>query len=164
MEQCICAWTHQGSTRPLIRPIHWGPTLNDILPKLTNGYLMTTINAMSGYHSLKPQPKFLIFKQTCMTIQQVTVHKTTVWSDNSGSHFPVKNNEIIKGLPNVFSTADDILIVGNVDGRNHEWTLKQVIQICHQENLKLNTNKCHFGCTKIPFLVRQYPKIECSST
>ena len=37
----------------LIRPVHWGPTLNDILPKLNNVQYMSIINASSGYHNLK---------------------------------------------------------------------------------------------------------------
>ena len=37
----------------LIRPVHWGPTLNDILPKLNNVQYMSIIDASSGYHNLK---------------------------------------------------------------------------------------------------------------
>ena len=37
------------------------------------------------------------------------------------------------------------------DGRDCDRTVKQVMQICHQENLKGHKNKCHFGCTRVPF-------------
>ena len=37
----------------LIRPIHRGPTLNDILPKLNNVKYMSIIDTSSGYHNLK---------------------------------------------------------------------------------------------------------------
>ena len=37
----------------LIRQIHRGPTLNDILPKLNNVQYMSIIGASSGYHNLK---------------------------------------------------------------------------------------------------------------
>ena len=37
----------------LIRPIHRGPTLNDILLKLNNVQYMSIIDASSGYHNLK---------------------------------------------------------------------------------------------------------------
>ena len=37
----------------LIRPIHRGPTLNNILPKLNNVQYMSIINANLGYHNLK---------------------------------------------------------------------------------------------------------------
>ena len=37
----------------LIRPIHSGPMLNDILPKLNNVQYMSIIDVSSGYHKLK---------------------------------------------------------------------------------------------------------------
>ena len=37
--------------------------------------------------------------------------------------FQQKNDEIFKGLQNIFGIADDILIVGYQDGRDHEKTL-----------------------------------------
>ena len=36
----------------LIRPIHRGPTVNDIFPKVINMYYLTLIDASSGYHNL----------------------------------------------------------------------------------------------------------------
>ena len=41
----------------LIRPVHWGPALNDILPKPNNVQYMSIINASSGYHNLKLDKK-----------------------------------------------------------------------------------------------------------
>ena len=41
----------------LIRPVHGGPTLNDILPKLNNVKYMSIIDASSGYHNLKLHEK-----------------------------------------------------------------------------------------------------------
>ena len=43
------SWLNQA----LIRPIHRGVTLNDILPKLNNTKYLSLIDASSGYHSLK---------------------------------------------------------------------------------------------------------------
>ena len=37
----------------LTRPIHRGPTLNIILPKLNNVRYFSIINASTGYHNLK---------------------------------------------------------------------------------------------------------------
>ena len=50
-------WLNQA----LIRPIHRGLTLNDILQKLNNMQYMSIINASSGYHNLKldKQPSYL---------------------------------------------------------------------------------------------------------
>ena len=41
----------------LIRQIHRGPTLNDILPKLNNAKYLSVIDASSGYHNLEPDER-----------------------------------------------------------------------------------------------------------
>ena len=48
-------------------------------------------------------------------------------------------NEIFKELPNAFSIADDILIVGYDDiGADHDITLCMLLQICWKENFLVN--------------------------
>ena len=43
----------------LIRPVHRGPTLNNIIPRLNNVKYMSIIEASSGYHNLKLDEKSL---------------------------------------------------------------------------------------------------------
>ena len=63
-----------------------------------------------------------------------------------------KFGKIFRNMPNIFIKVDDVLIVGYDDARRDQnRTLRQVMQICHWEILKLNKNKCHFRCTKEPF-------------
>ena len=45
----------------LIRPIHRGPSLNDILPKLNNATYLSLIDASSGYHNLRLDNKSSYF-------------------------------------------------------------------------------------------------------
>ena len=66
--------------------------------------------------------------------------------------FQRKTDEICKELPNVFGTANDILVVGyGADGKDHYETVWRVLQKCTLVNLKLNKDKCHFRCTSVPF-------------
>ena len=61
--------------------------------------------------------------------------------------FQRKIDEIFKELKNVFSTADDFLVLGyDNDGADHN---EKVLEICRKENLKLNKQKCNFRCTSI---------------
>ena len=63
--------------------------------------------------------------------------------------FQWKINKIFKDLPNVFGIADDILIVGyDADGRDYNRTLNEIMEVCHQENLKLNKSKFQLMCMK----------------
>ena len=60
--------------------------------------------------------------------------------------------EIFQGLPNVFATADDILIAGFNDlGRGNNATVEKVLNIFRDANFKCNKDKCQFRCTSISF-------------
>ena len=64
--------------------------------------------------------------------------------------FQQKPDNLFRVLPNVFGVAAYILIVGyDADSTVHDRTLRHVMQIYHQESLKLDKKKCHFRCIKI---------------
>ena len=66
--------------------------------------------------------------------------------------FQKKINELFNDIPHVCGIADGILIAGfDVDGREHDARLEQVLQRCRQANLKLSKEKCLFRQTSIPF-------------
>ena len=66
--------------------------------------------------------------------------------------FQWKIDEIFNGMPNVFGTADNNLVVGyKNDGRDHDKTVQKVLQRSREVNLKLNKHKCYFRCTSVPF-------------
>ena len=70
-----------------------------------------------------------------------------------GDMFQQKLDEIFKDIPKIFGIEDDIQILEyDADGRDHKRTIRQVIKICFQDNLKLNKSNCHLTCMKIPFL------------
>ena len=55
-------------------------------------------------------------------------------------------------MPNVFGIADDILATGyNNDCTDHDAMVHKVLKRGEEVNLNLNTEKCHFRCTSIPF-------------
>ena len=67
--------------------------------------------------------------------------------------FHYKKYKIFKELPNVLGIADDILVEGyDTNGRGHKRTLRQVMQTCHKENLKLNKNQWCFRCIRVHFI------------
>ena len=69
----------------------------------------------------------------------------------AGDILQEKIDVIFKGLGNVFC-FDNILIIGyEEDSRDHDKILRQMMDICQHENLKLNKIKCHFRCTRIPY-------------
>ena len=134
----------------LIKPIHRGPTLNDILPKLHNVKYMSIIDASSGYHNLQLENKSSYL--TTFTWPFGRYQYLLFGAVPAGKIFQHKIDEIFNDMPNVFGITDDILVIGyDEDGADHDAAVNKVLRWCREVNLKLNKDKCHFRCTSIPF-------------
>ena len=139
----------------LIRLIHRGPTLDDILPRINNMQYMSIINVSSGYHNLRldTQSSFLTtfacvfgrYRYKCLPFETAPM----------GDMFQHKIGEIFNDMPNVFGIADGILVIGyHKDRADHDKAVYNVLRWCQDVNLKLNKDRCHFRCTSIPFFVK----------
>ena len=103
----------------LIRPIHRGPTLNDILPKLNNVQNMSIIDASLGYHNLKLDKKSLYL--TTFACQFGWYNQLPFRAVPLGDMFQCKIDKIFSAMPNIFGIADDILVVGyDENGAYHD--------------------------------------------
>ena len=142
------AWLNQA----LIKPVHKGLTLNDILPKLNNVQYMSIIDANSGYHNLK-----LDKQSSCLTTFSCPFGRYHYkWlpfgAVPAGDMFQWKIDKIFNDMPNVFGIADVILAKGyDKDGADHDEAVYDALRWSQDVNLKLNKEKCHFRCTSIPF-------------
>ena len=136
----------------LIRPVHWGLTLNDILPKLNNVQYMSIINASSGYHNLKLDKQSSYLSTFSCPFGRYQYKQLPFRAACAGDMFQWKIDEIFNDMLNVFGIADDILVIGcDKDGADHDEAVYNVLRECQDVNLKLNKEKCHFRWTSIPF-------------
>ena len=133
----------------LIRPIHRGPTLNNILPGLNNVKYMTIIDASLGYHNLQVDTKLSYLTTfTCLSGRYQYKH-LPFGAVPVGDMFQHKIDKIFN---DIFGIADDILVIDyNEDGKDHNEAVYSVLRQCKEVNLKLNKDKCHFRCMSIPF-------------
>ena len=123
MEQCNCAWTQQGLTIMNMTNIQ-GETLNDKLSKLTNVCYIMIIDTSPHYYYLKLDKKSSYLTIFTCQLDWCKFTKLPFGVAPACNMFQGKINLVFKGLPNIFGTEDDILIVGfYVDGRNHDRTL-----------------------------------------
>ena len=121
----------------LIRLIHRGPTINDILPKLNNAKYISLIDVSSGYHNLKLDEKSPYFTMFQCQFGRYRYKWLPSGAAPAGNVFQRKIDEIFKDMPNVFGIADDILVMGyEADGRDHDEAVKSMLQRCSQVNLK----------------------------
>ena len=148
------AWLNQA----LIRLIHRGPMLNDILPKLNNVQYMSIIDVSSGYHNLKSdmQSSYLTF---ACPFGRYRYKQLPFRAVPAGDMFQCKIDKIFNDMPNVFGIADDILVIGyDKDGTDHDKAVYKVLKWCQDVTLKLNKQKCHFRCMSIPFFGEVVPR------
>ena len=77
----------------------------------------------------------------------------------AGGMFQRKIDETITELPNLFGTADDILVVGyDYKGTDHHRSLCRVFQICEKET-KVQQRQMQFQMHQCPFLSGNYSLI-----
>ena len=62
----------------LIRPIHRGPTLNNILCKCNNANYLSLIDASSEYQ-LEARQKIIILHDICVSVWEIQIQKITIW-------------------------------------------------------------------------------------
>ena len=96
----------------LIRPIHRGPALNDILPKLNNMQYMSIIDASLGYHNLKLDKQSSYLTTFACPFGRYRYKCLLFGAMLAGDMFQCKIDNIVNDMPNVFSIADDILVIG----------------------------------------------------
>ena len=138
--------------KQLIRPVHRGATLNDILPRLSCVKYHTLTYANSGCHNLKLDGKSSYLTNFSCPFGRYQYIQLPFGESPVGDIFQKKIDELFSGMSNVFHIADGIMIAGFDEScKEHDETLEKVLLVCRQVNLKLNKSKCLFWCTNIPF-------------
>ena len=141
----------------LIRPIHRGPTLNDILPKLNNVQYMSIINGSSDYHNLKLDKQSSYLTTFACLFGRYRYKQLPFGAAPAGDIFQCKIDEIFNYMPNVFGIADDILVIGyDKDGADHDEAVYKVLKQCQDVNLKLNKENVISGVHQYHYFGRLY--------
>ena len=136
----------------LIRPVHRGPILNNILPRLNSVQYMSIIDASSGYHNLKLDKQSSYLTTLSCPFGRYQYKCLLFGAVPEGNMFQCKLDEIFNNTPNVFRIADDILVIGySKNGADHDEAVYSMLRWFQDVNLKLSKEKCHFRCTSIPF-------------
>ena len=112
----------------LIRPVHRGPTLNNILPKLNNVQYMSIIDASSGYH-LKLDKQWSYLTTFSCPFGRYQYKWLLFGAALTGNMFQWKIDEIFNDMPNVFGIAVNILVIGyDKDGADHDEAVYNMIR------------------------------------
>ena len=139
----------------MIRPIHRGPTLNDILPKLNNVQYMSIIDASLGYHNLKLDKQSSYLTAFACPFGRYRYKHLPFRAVLAGDMFQHKIDKIFNDMPNVFGIADDILVIGyDKDGTDHDEAVYKVLKWRQDVNLNLNKRNVILGACQYHSFVR----------
>ena len=133
------------------------PTLEEVLPKLSNARVFTTLDAKDGFYQI--------------SLDEQSSRLTTFWTpfgryrflrmpfgiSTAPEEFERRLQECLADLPGVKVLRDDILVVGYGDTqelaeRNHDRNLKELLNRASEVNLKLNSKKMNLRKTEVKFM------------
>ena len=108
--------------------MHWGLTLNDILPKLNNVQYMLIIDASLDYHTLWIDTQSSYLTMFAYPFGRYCYKCLLFGAVPAGNMFQRKINKIFNDIPNIFEIADDILVIGyDKDGADHDKAVYNVL-------------------------------------
>ncbi|KAK3737630.1 hypothetical protein QZH41_006455 [Actinostola sp. cb2023] len=141
----------------LKRPKYQMPTLDELLPKLNNAKVFTTLDAKDGFYQI--------------SLDEQSSKLTTFWTpfgryrylrmpfgvNTAPEEFECKLQEKLADLPGVEVLRDDMLVIGYGDtqeeaDRNHDKNLKALLNRAREINLKFNIKKMNLRKTEVKFM------------
>ena len=117
-------------TKVLIRSVHRGLTLNDILPRLTGTKYLILINMSSGYHNLKVDEKSSYLTTFSCTFDRYWYIRLLFWDSISIRYVPKENTWIIQWYVKCIWYCWWHLIAWFDElAKDHDKTLEKVLQL-----------------------------------
>jgi len=143
--------------KAVIRPKYQMPTLDELLPKLSNAKVFSTLDAKDGFYQVG--------------LDESSSLKTTFWTpfgrykylrlpfgiNLAPEEFECKLHEKLDSLPGVEVIRDDILVMGYGENdeeanRNHDENLIRLLEQARKANLRLNSSKLNLKKSEVRFM------------
>ena len=133
------------------------PTIEDILPDLSNAKCFSVLDAEDGFWHVR-----LDYESSLMTTfnspsGRFRWLRMPFGINTAPEEFQRRQHQALEGLPGVKSIHDDILVIG--EGKtlaeaqeNHERNFIRLMERCIEKRLKLNKDKMKFRQSQVKFL------------
>jgi len=132
--------------RALQRSVYYMPTIDDILPKLSNAKIFSTVDAKSAFWQLKldEQSSYLTTFET--PFGRYRWRRMPYGISPAPEIFQARIHAALSGLTGVHCIADDILISGSGETvadaeRDHDSNVIALLKRCREKGIKLNRAK-----------------------
>jgi hypothetical protein len=133
------------------------PTIDEILPYLSNAKVFSILDAKDGFWQIK------LDKESCMLTKFWTPFGRYKWLhmpcgiNTAPEEFQKRQHKELSGLNGVDVIIDDILVFGSGETeeeamQDHDENLRNLLDRARKVNLKLNKNKLNLRCKEVPYI------------
>ena len=143
--------------RALKRPHYLMPTMDDILPNLSNAKVFSVLDAKDGFWQVKLTERSSFLTTFATPFGRYRWTRMPFGISTAPEEFQRRQHEIIEGLTGVEVIADDFLVYGSGDTlehalADHDKNLTQFLERARRVKLKLNKKKLRLRLNEVPYM------------
>ena len=133
------------------------PTIEEVLPDLTNAKVFSKVDCRSGYWQIKLDHESSMLTTFNTPFGRYRWTRMPFGISPAGEIFQRRLDQAIEGLNGVKSVADDILIIGNGATtaeavKDHDTKLDALLSRCRERNITLNEEKIDLKKESMPYI------------
>ena len=147
----------QDLNRALKRPHYPMPTVEEILPHLSNAKVFSILDAKDGFWQVKLDEESNYLTTFWTPFGQYRWLRMPFGISTAPEEFQRKQHELFEGLPGAAVIADDILVYGSGDtvenaATDYDQNLIGVLERVRNCNLKINKQKLKLRQTEVSYM------------
>ena len=147
----------QALNKALKREVYPLPVIDDVLPELGNAKVFTKVDLQSGYWHCTLDEESSNMTTFVTPFGRYKWLRLPFGLNVSSDIFQKRLNMALEGLEGVMCVADDIIVYGTGDDKqhateDHDKKLRELLLRCRKKGIRLNKDKCQFRTNDITFL------------
>ena len=133
------------------------PTIDDVLPDLSQAKVFSKLDLSSAFWQLKLDEESSKLTTFASFYGRYRWNRLPFGTSVSSEIFQYRIHMALEGLPGVVVVADDILVYGKginrqIANKDHDNNLRALLERCVEKNIRLNKEKSIFRAEELPFL------------
>lgn len=136
--------------RSLKREHHYMPTLDDVLPKLTDAQVFSILDVRHGYWNVRLDEESQLLTTFNTPYGRYCFKRLPFGIVTAQDVFQKKMDQAFERVSGTVGIADDLVIFGK-DHEEHDANLYEALQCAKRNNLKFNISKCFVKQDRIKF-------------
>ena len=133
------------------REVYQMPAVEETLGSLTEGSVLSKLDANSGFHQIVLNPESAKLTTFITPFGRYMFKRLPFGISSAPEYFQKRMDKELSGLEGVKCRMDDILVMGR-DQAEHDQRLKQVLDRLVERKLTLNLEKCLFSQSRLQYL------------